>query len=50
MKVEIQPEPEPAERAAVEQALLAPAPDRGQRGAWWRDGLRALLRANEPDR
>lgn len=51
MEIQVVPEPAPAERQAVEQALAELAPDRADgRSAWWRAGAReAVTPEEEPD-
>jgi hypothetical protein len=54
VELEIEPEPTPEERAAIEQALAAAAPGRsgGDRGAWWQAGVDEALspEAGQPAR
>jgi hypothetical protein len=41
MDIDIEPEPSPAEREAIERALAArPVEPADPRGAWWREGVR----------
>lgn len=48
MEPEIRPEPTPAEREAIEEALarLVAAP-REERSQWWREGVREALTDEE---
>ena len=49
MRIDITPEPSAEERAAIELALAELAIDgRGDRGAWWRQGL-AEATADDPE-
>jgi hypothetical protein len=41
MDLDIEPEPSPEEREAIERALASrPAAPADPRGAWWREGVR----------
>ena len=41
MDLDIEPEPSPKERKAIERALAArPVEPADPRGAWWREGVR----------
>jgi hypothetical protein len=50
MELGIDPEPTPAERSAIEQALAAAAEERRlrDRGAWWQAGLDEALSRDDP--
>jgi hypothetical protein len=49
VELEIEPEPTPDERAAIERALaaLGGAAREDPRGAWWRAGLEDALSADQ---
>jgi hypothetical protein len=48
MDLEIEPEPTPEEREALERALAGlPAAAAEARGAWWREGVRENVSAEE---
>lgn len=48
MDLEIEPEPTPEEREAVERALAGlSAETTDARGAWWREGVRENVSAEE---
>lgn len=48
MDLEIEPEPTPEEREAVERALAGLHPEAADaRGAWWREGVRENVSAEE---